>query len=106
MTDRKKPGVAFWATVVVVAMPLLYVLSFGPACWAAHRGLAEPRHVSLAYEPLLALTDEDDPEWISKTLFWWATTCGGERGYHVVGMHYLIRNIRGDPPCAGPGPWP
>src|SRR5882672_7949859 len=33
MTDRKKPGVAFWATVVVVAMPLLYVLSFGPACW-------------------------------------------------------------------------
>jgi hypothetical protein len=34
MTDRKKPGVAFWVTVVVVVcLPLLYVLSFGPACW-------------------------------------------------------------------------
>jgi hypothetical protein len=31
--SRRKPGVAFWATVVVVGLPLLYVLSFGPACW-------------------------------------------------------------------------
>jgi hypothetical protein len=28
--DRKKPGVAFWATVVVVVGPLLYLLSIGP----------------------------------------------------------------------------
>jgi len=34
MTDRKKPGVAFWATVVLVAL-VLYVASFGPACWYA-----------------------------------------------------------------------
>jgi hypothetical protein len=31
--DRKKPGVAFWATVVVVCLPILYVASFGPWCW-------------------------------------------------------------------------
>jgi hypothetical protein len=31
MTSRKKPGVAFWATLVVVGLPLLYVLSFSPA---------------------------------------------------------------------------
>jgi hypothetical protein len=32
--DRKKPGVAFWATVVVVvAVLVLYPLSFGPWCW-------------------------------------------------------------------------
>src|SRR6516165_8044831 len=29
-TDRKKPGVAFWATVVVVCLPALYV---GAYCW-------------------------------------------------------------------------
>jgi hypothetical protein len=29
-SDRKKPGVAFWATVVVV-VAVLYVLSIGPA---------------------------------------------------------------------------
>jgi hypothetical protein len=32
MTDRKRPGVAFWATVVVVCL-LLYPLSYGPAVW-------------------------------------------------------------------------
>src|SRR5216684_2602945 len=32
MTDRKKPGVAFWA-IAVLSMPALYLLSFGPACW-------------------------------------------------------------------------
>jgi len=31
--ERKRPGWIFWTTVVVVAIPLLYVLSFGPACW-------------------------------------------------------------------------
>jgi hypothetical protein len=36
--DGKKPGVApFWATVVVVVLPLFYVLSFGPAFWITHR---------------------------------------------------------------------
>ncbi len=39
MTSRKKPGMAFWATVVV-AVALLYVLSFGPACWLT----AQPWH--------------------------------------------------------------
>jgi hypothetical protein len=33
MTDRKKPGVAFWATVLLVALLDVYTLSFGPACW-------------------------------------------------------------------------
>ena len=38
MTDRKKPGWPFWATVVVlVVLPILYVLSFGPVCWLAER---------------------------------------------------------------------
>ena len=30
--DRKHPSAAFWATVVVV-VGLLYIASFGPACW-------------------------------------------------------------------------
>lgn len=32
MTSRKKSGVAFWATVVVV-IPILYFLSAGPVIW-------------------------------------------------------------------------
>jgi hypothetical protein len=33
MIHRKKPGVAFWATVVVVVVAV-YVASIGPAYWA------------------------------------------------------------------------
>ena len=32
-SDRKQPGVAFWATVVVVAVLVGYLLSAGPATW-------------------------------------------------------------------------
>jgi hypothetical protein len=35
MTNRKKPGEAFWATVVVVVVPVAYPLSFGLACGVA-----------------------------------------------------------------------
>jgi hypothetical protein len=31
--DRKKPGVAFWATVALFVVLAAYPLSFGPACW-------------------------------------------------------------------------
>jgi hypothetical protein len=34
--DRKKPGVAFWAAVVVVVM-VAYVASVGPVYWIASR---------------------------------------------------------------------
>lgn len=37
MTDRKKTGVKFWATVVVAAVLVTYPLSWGPACWIATR---------------------------------------------------------------------
>jgi hypothetical protein len=36
MTDRKKAGVAFWVTVVVVVM-VAYVASVGPVYWIASR---------------------------------------------------------------------
>ena len=36
MTDRKKPGVAFWLTVVAL-VALSYSLSFGPVCWITSR---------------------------------------------------------------------
>ena len=37
MTDRKKPGVAFWATVALVVVLVGYPLSLGPACWINER---------------------------------------------------------------------
>jgi hypothetical protein len=52
MTDRKKPGLAFWATVAL-AVVLAYPLSFGPACWLADNGLTSMRTTACIYKPIL-----------------------------------------------------
>ena len=50
-TDRKQPGVAFWATVVVFAA-LAYPISFGPACWITSRTNIGARMVAVVYRPI------------------------------------------------------
>jgi hypothetical protein len=52
MTDRKKPGAAFWASVMVVVALVLYPLSIGPACWISSRTNVGSAAVSIAYQPL------------------------------------------------------
>jgi len=49
--DRKKPGVAFWATVVLVAV-LAYPLSFGPACWITSWSGLPGKWLVTVYRPM------------------------------------------------------
>jgi hypothetical protein len=66
-SDRKKPGVAFWATVVVVAVLVGYPLSFGPACWISSRVNPSGKIVSVIYLPILwALVD--GPDWLQEPI--------------------------------------
>jgi hypothetical protein len=53
MTVNNKPGVAFWATVVVVAIPLIYVLSFGPVCWICSYAGTGQFVLPRVYQPIL-----------------------------------------------------
>jgi hypothetical protein len=53
--NRRERWAKWTAVVMVVSLPVLYVLSFGPACWLSDRdalpyGLPEP-----LYRPLVAL---------------------------------------------------
>ena len=57
MTEsRTKPGVAFWATVVVVVLLVGYPLSFGPVCGFADQGVLEHHRARRLYGPLLWIT--------------------------------------------------
>ena len=80
MTSPKKPGVAFWASVIAV-VALLYAISFGPACWLTAQpwengvrndGWDMPPRWMLIYQPFgMILTKRDSP--IKTAVNWWAT---------------------------------
>ena len=70
-SDRKKPGVAFWATVVVVVALVAYPLSFGPACRIAMRNDSLRPQIARAYRPLV-LAARDGPKPIQIALTWFA----------------------------------
>ena len=60
---------AFWATVVVVAVPVLYVASFGPACWLVNREQVDCLVAARIYRPILrvAMAGTD----IGRALCWY-----------------------------------
>jgi hypothetical protein len=71
-SDSKKPGVVFWA-IVGVSLPVLYLLSFGPACWLFWKPwcpTAIRDSIDIAYEPAQQLL-MNGPEPIRKALLWY-----------------------------------
>ena len=72
MTSRKKPGVAFWATVVVVVVLVAYPLSFGPAMWFTVRSGDSVRYAcGVVYAPMFWL-DEHAPVPVQATIRWYS----------------------------------
>jgi len=75
MADDRKKALWPWTLALLIGLPVLYVASFGPACWASSRigtrkGLAAGA-VEFAYQPMLRLGVEG-PDSISIWIQWWA----------------------------------
>jgi hypothetical protein len=81
MTEsKKKPGVAFWATVVVVVVLVGYPLGFGPACWMNCRtGWIGRESLSNLYRPIIRLAQGNRNDTTSKIILWWASA-GADEG--------------------------
>jgi hypothetical protein len=72
MTSPRKPGVAFWATVVmVVAVLVAYPLSIGPAVWLTARGHFRESTVQSIYMPVLWTASQ--AEWLDNAVTWWGS---------------------------------
>ena len=67
----KKPGVAFWATVVVVVVLVAYPLSFGPAIWLTARGYFRESTVQSFYMPVLWSAAQ--AESLENAVTWWGS---------------------------------
>ena len=75
MSGERKP---VWPRIaaLLIGLPLLYVASFGPACWISDRMQPEGNIVSLVYRPVLWLWI-NGPDWIQT----------GIANYASIGSH-------------------
>jgi hypothetical protein len=72
MSDgRKKPSVAFWASVAVVVVLIGYPLSIGPAVWLTGRKYAKESTVTSFYWPVLWSAGQTPP--LENALVWWGS---------------------------------
>jgi hypothetical protein len=71
MTEQKKSGVAFWATVVLLVVLVAYPLSFGPACWVVSRTNAGTEWLPFCYRPIVSGLSMN-PTRLSAAIQWYA----------------------------------
>lgn len=75
MTDRKP----LWPflTATLVGVPVLYVASFGPACWAVDRGFVQSYFVGPVYAPLARVVVRGCPEQMGHALWVYGKLASG-----------------------------
>ncbi len=64
MSDERKRPIWPWIVALLIGLPMLYVASFGPACWLADRDVVDFTSVLRAY-PLLyrSIWQKDENFW-------------------------------------------
>ena len=63
MSEERKKPVWPWIVALLIGLPVLYVASFGPACWISSRLNSGSSAVSCVYRPIMWATSKND--WIS-----------------------------------------
>ena len=83
MTDStvRKPGIAFYCTLSLVLLFLLYPVSFGPAIWSEGRGYIDKDVIERVYAPMLWGILYGPPP-VCDSIYWWAAL--GLRPDHLV----------------------
>jgi hypothetical protein len=86
MSEERKPVIGAWIAALLVALPVLYVASFGPACWMTSQmqgwSKLQPHRAMIVYFPLGAVATKRDTVF-GRCLGWWMTL-GISKGYAAV----------------------
>ena len=51
--ERKNSGICPWVVAALIGLPVLYVLSIGPACWITSFVELGGNSVSVVYQPVM-----------------------------------------------------
>ena len=101
--ERKKP---LWPFIGawLIGLPVLYVASFGPACWISSRTDHGKRPLPFLYRPILKLMCWNEEHWehasrgtaLRNSPFCWYAEVGAREGAH---WFYTVRYAKnpGDP---------
>lgn len=78
-----KPNWPFWTVAAVFVLPVLYAVSFGPACWISSRTLDRvdrigARTINLVYQPILSLA-WDGPSIVRDPILWYMRLASSDR---------------------------
>jgi hypothetical protein len=66
---------AKWTLATDIGLPILYVASFGPACWLCEKGALSPETARAVFRPITWLV-VDGPEPASSIIYGYARVCG------------------------------
>lgn len=98
---------------VLVGMPVLYVMSFGPACWLSCRTSVGHELISIAYRPIFRLavaSIEEDPLMSTcQTIQWWMALGAGHNMGAMIWDEGTFEWVPMSPPEGWPavgGNWP
>lgn len=85
MIENPKP---LWPKIVVTLalVPVLYVLSFGPACWLVDRGHLAAGPAAFFYSPVMTVS-RDLPH-VETCLNWYGRFGGGRNAYWTMTRIY------------------
>jgi hypothetical protein len=70
--QNKRPGVAFWATIMMLVLLVGYPLSFGPACWMTSQLNAGASAIPVAYRPLTWVMSPVANTVVNRVTTWYA----------------------------------
>ena len=89
--DRKRP-LWPWIVALLIGLPVMYVASFGPACWLEDRALLPMGFVHSSYKPLVFVLARYCPNSVCIAM----TNYGmwGSNGESGVACTILIEKIR------------
>src|SRR5262249_14434636 len=77
MTDERKTRVWSWIVALLIALPVMYVASFGPACWLCENRTLNQQSAWIAFRPLTWLCAHG-PKPVRASLRQYARTFGDQ----------------------------
>jgi len=94
MSEERRP-LWPWIAAMLVGLPVLYVASFGPACWMLSNDLVSYDHVNRVYRPLVQLAVHG-PEGVQKPIRSYVRFWNGEEAL-VIGYILDALTVKNEP---------